>query len=200
MDGLTDLPEMKGYTLLGVYLDTTDAEYHYYDDPDCRGYDRCHDCCCSLEDIMYVKKVVTVWVEGRPIGPKPCDANFHIRIWNLTEACFTLRTWNTSKAFAIFTGRVPESSFTLAATVDPQDQEFSYRDMLKPYVNKSNHIDLMSPVKDTFRATSSRDKYLGQFNQCVSYLMTGFERAPEPENPHVNKRKRGTSHETVSKS
>lgn len=190
MDSLADLNGV-GATLLGTAL-ITSSHPHGYDCPlldDTRylGWDEdpCH---CDYRLITHLEAVIAVWIEGRPVRVKPSESTFHLCIWEFPSN-FTLDMWERDGEYSMLWDQPFKYQITIAATVDPRDQEFSYREVIMPYLT-AGKLRCFELSEATFRAQGPRDKYQAQLEAQLSHLVTGTERKQDPENAHVAPRKK----------
>lgn len=146
------------YTLLGGVIVETYRPHSWSDG--CPSWDdgnwygeRDTSCMCAAQDVSFVNAVIAVWVEGRPISAKPGDVNFHVRIWKMPGQ--TLRDWEDNGAYSMLWDHTPETTFTLASTVDPRDQELSYRAIIKPYM-EGDKLPKLTLSTATFRGHGAR--------------------------------------------
>ena len=188
MDSLADYSGATR-TLLGTVLRTS-RHTHGWGDIDCPTYDTHYDdpCSCPYKDTTHLDAVIAVWVDGRPVNTKPSESTFHLCVWEFPPN-YTLRWWESDGEYSMLWDRPFKYQITIAATVDPRDQEFSYREIIKPYLTdgKLKGFELSGA---TFRAPGPRDKYLAQLEGQLSHLLTGTERKQDPENSHVAPRKK----------
>lgn len=216
VDSLVDL-HGHTYSLLGGSVITSYHPHTWADD--CPTRDRyCDEACCCGDEVNHVDAVIVIWVEGRPITSEPKDASFRILIWKFPHP-FSLVTWKEMRSYSMLWKQPADeddeddegeeededmipiaADFTLAATVDTRDQEFCYRDLMKPYMKMTKFpyrteqqpwlFEVFDLSTTTFQAKTSRTKYLNQLKKQLTDLMTETARVQDPENPHVAPRKK----------
>lgn len=179
MESLSDLFG-PSFTLLGTSVitnykphtwsekcPTRNRSYHVMMD-----WDSSCDCNGS---VTHIDTIIGVWLDGRPVTAKPSDATFNIYIWNFPFP-YTVDMWQQLGEYSMLWDRPYDTAIAIAATVDPSDQEFKYREIIKPYMKGSVLKDKLELSKATFRAQTSSEKYLSMFEQRLANLMTGVER------------------------
>lgn len=147
------------------------------------GYETPPHCDCPYNPLS-LHKIVNVRVAQKPIKTAPKDTSFDIRIWEIKE-----RQNDVSYEDIIFNRQTPTLHFTLENTINPIDLEILYKENVKKYLLPSIRGD-DNLNKKKFKGTCSIESYVLAFNDLVNNISTSIKQREQPENPHINRKKK----------
>lgn len=172
-DGFTQL----GGDLLSSMIGSEQCDTCKYYDSSCGFGD---DTCTCPADPMCSFLACNVHVLGNPVRTKPSESTYQIQIWKTTalkSECGVDQLWTLA----------PVVTFSLSATVDPQDMEHQYAPFVKEYIELLKGI-VPHPGKFSTLLHVPRESYVSDFKNRLDALLSTKDRPDTNENPHVGAR------------